>query len=574
MSTVTIAVPDIGDFDAVEIIDVLVAIGDTVTVNQDILTLESDKAAMEIPSTHAGTVTSMAVAVGDKVKQGDVILTLSLTEENTEQVAATEKNTAVDLADDKIIQTQTLVLGSGPGGYTAAFRAADLGQKVTMIERHANIGGVCLNVGCIPSKALLHTAQILNETKEMADHGVSFGQPKIDIKQLATWKEGVIRQLTGGLSALAKKRQVDIVQGEAQFVDDKTMQVETTAGRVIIHFEQCIIAAGSRVTEIPVFPHDDDRVMDSTDALALTDIPKKLLVIGGGIIGLEMATVYHALGAEITIVELQDSLIPGADKEIVTPLYKRVQAQYQAIYLNTKVTSMIPTDEGMKVTLEGSDAPETAVFDKVLVAVGRSPNGHNINADAAGIEVTEQGFIPVDRTMRTNVPHIYAIGDIVGQPMLAHKAVHEGKVAAEVISGQPSAFDPMTIPSVAYTDPEVAWMGISEDEAKQQGIDYVKGAFPWAASGRSLSIGRNEGLTKALFEKETGRLIGAGIVGPNAGELIAEAVLALEMGADAEDIGLTIHPHPTLSETLGFAAEMAEGSITDLLPPKKTLKSH
>jgi dihydrolipoamide dehydrogenase len=465
------------------------------------------------------------------------------------------------------------VLGSGPGGYTAAFRAADLGKQVVMVERHERIGGVCLNVGCIPSKALLHTAQIINEAEEMSHHGVKFNKPQIDIRELESWKSSVVNQLTGGLKALAKTRKVSIVQGEGSFTSPNTLKVEGPEGEKTISFDNCIIAAGSRVTKIPVFPNDDPRMMDSTDALELEDVPEKLLVIGGGIIGLEMATVYDALGSKITVVELQDSLIPGADKDIVKPLLKRVQGKYDNIYLNTKVSNIEPKDEGLLVTFEGKDAPEQAMFDKILVAVGRSPNGKLINAEAAGVMVTDYGFIETDGQMRTNVPHIFAIGDIVGQPMLAHKATHEGKVAAEVIAGQKSVFEPMTIPSVAYTDPEVAWMGMSEDEAKKQGIDYVKGAFPWAASGRSLSLGRDEGLTKALFEKDTGRLIGAGIVGPNAGELIAEAVLALEMGADAEDIGLTIHPHPTLSETLGFAAEMAEGSITDLMPPRKTLHS-
>ncbi len=587
MSVIEIKVPDIGDFDAVEVIEVLVAVGDTVTENQDILTLESDKAAMEIPSTHAGTVASLNVTVGDKVAQGDVILTLDVAEVAAESTAkpmaepvakapeaAAVTTSAISTSSaDADMHAQTVVLGSGPGGYTAAFRAADLGQQVIMIERHARIGGVCLNVGCIPSKALLHTAQIINEAADMGDHGVTFAKPDIDIRKIESWKNSIVEKLTGGLKALAKQRKVEIIQGEASFSGSHTLQVDTPDGMKTISFDNCIVAAGSRVTKIPVFPHDDPRMMDSTDALDLENIPKKLLVIGGGIIGLEMATVYNALGSDITVVELQDSLIPGADKDIVKPLLKRVQGQYEAIYLNTKVASIEPQKQGLKVGFEGKDAPDTAVFDKILVAVGRTPNGKLINAEAAGLHVNDYGFIDVDAQMRSNVPHIYAIGDIVGQPMLAHKAVHEAKVAAEVIAGQKAAFDPMTIPSVAYTDPEVAWMGKSEAEAKAEGIDYVKGAFPWAASGRSLSIGRDEGLTKALFEKETGRLIGAGIVGPNAGELIAEAVLALEMGADAEDIGMTIHPHPTLSETLGFAAEMAEGNITDLMPPRKTLHS-
>lgn len=589
MSEIEVKVPDIGDFDAVEIIEVLVSEGDVVDENQDIITLESDKAAMEIPSTAKGKIVSLKVAVGDKVSQGDVILTLEAEQtaaENTDSKAtATETKATAPTAEktaptpaaapkgDADIHAEVLVLGSGPGGYTAAFRAADLGKQVVMVERHERIGGVCLNVGCIPSKALLHTAQIINEAEEMSHHGVKFNKPQIDIRELESWKSSVVNQLTGGLKALAKTRKVTIIQGEGSFTSPNTLKVEGPDGDKTISFDNCIIAAGSRVTKIPVFPNDDPRMMDSTDALELEDVPEKLLVIGGGIIGLEMATVYDALGSKITVVELQDSLIPGADKDIVKPLLKRVQEKYDNIYLNTKVSNIEPKDDGLLVTFEGKDAPEQAMFDKILVAVGRSPNGKLINAEAAGVIVTDHGFIETDGQMRTNVPHIFAIGDIVGQPMLAHKATHEGKVAAEVIAGQKSVFEPMTIPSVAYTDPEVAWMGMSEDEAKKQGIDYVKGAFPWAASGRSLSLGRDEGLTKALFEKETGRLIGAGIVGPNAGELIAEAVLALEMGADAEDIGLTIHPHPTLSETLGFAAEMAEGSITDLMPPRKTLHS-
>lgn len=584
MTVIEVKVPDIGDFDAVEIIEVLVSEGEEVSENQDIITLESDKAAMEIPSTVAGKISSLKVAVGDKVAEGDVILTVEV-----EEAATEDANTAAPAEEPKTekvaptaakapegdadMHAEVLVLGSGPGGYTAAFRAADLGKSVVMVERHERIGGVCLNVGCIPSKALLHTAQIINETDEMAHHGVKFSKPEIDLRELAGWKDSVVNQLTGGLKGLAKQRKVSIVKGEGSFTSPNTLKVEGSDGDKTISFDNCIIAAGSRVTKIPVFPHDDPRMMDSTDALELEDVPKKLLVIGGGIIGMEMATVYDALGSKITVVEMQDSLIPGADKDIVKPLLKRVQDKYENIYLNTKVSNIEPQKDGLLVSLEGKDVPEQETFDKILVAVGRSPNGKLINAEAAGVAVTDQGFIPTNGQMRTNVPHIFAIGDIVGQPMLAHKATHEGKVAAEVIAGQKSVFEPLTIPSVAYTDPEVAWMGLSEDEAKEQGIDYVKGAFPWAASGRSLSLGRDEGLTKALFEKDSGRLIGAGIVGPNAGELIAEAVLALEMGADAEDIGLTIHPHPTLSETLGFAAEMAEGSITDLMPPRKTLHS-
>lgn len=595
MSLIEVKVPDIGDFDSVEVIDVLVAEGDSITENQDIITLESDKAAMEIPSSATGIISSLKIKVGDKVSQGDVILLLE-----TEEVAVTQEKSAEEtdtataeaetetqpatakeagtatkatVATDADMHAEVVVLGSGPGGYTAAFRAADLGKQVILIERHQRIGGVCLNVGCIPSKALLHTAHVINEAKHIAENGVSFAEPTIDIRQVADWKDGIVAKLTGGLTALAKQRKVTIVQGEAQFAASNMLQVATAEGTKNISFDNCIIAAGSRVTKIPVFPNDDPRMMDSTDALDLQDIPQKLLVIGGGIIGLEMATVYNALGSKITVVELQDSLIPGADKDLVKPLHDRIQKQYEAIYLQTRVSKIEPLESGLKVTFEGDNAPEPQTYDKILVAVGRTPNGKLLNAEAAGIKVNEQGFIEVNQQMQTNVPHIFAIGDIVGQPMLAHKATHEGKVAAEVIAGRKAAFDPLTIPSVAYTDPEVAWMGLSEEEAKKQGIDYVKGAFPWAASGRNLSVGREQGLTKALFDKETGRLLGAGIVGINAGELIAEAVLALEMGADAADIGLSIHPHPTLSETFAFAAEMAEGNITDLMPPRKTLHS-
>ncbi|MCP4429916.1 MAG: dihydrolipoyl dehydrogenase [Gammaproteobacteria bacterium] len=467
------------------------------------------------------------------------------------------------------MDTEILVLGAGPGGYTAAFRAADLGKKVTLVERYDSLGGVCLNVGCIPSKALLHTAQVINEADHMKVNGVEFGKPKIDIDGIRGFKERVVTKLTGGLKNLAKQRKVEVIAGVGSFVDANTLVVEQDGQKINISFQHCIIAAGSQATEIPTFPNDDPRLMDSTDALDLCDVPKKLLIVGGGIIGLEMATVYDALGSEITVVEFMDSLIPGCDKDLVRPLNKRISKKYKAIHLKTKVAEIKAQKNGLKVTFEGDKAPEPQTFDKVLVAVGRRPNGFKIGADNAGIKVDESGFIPVDNQMRTNVANIFAIGDIVGNPMLAHKATHEAKVAAEVIAGMKSFFEPLTIPSVAYTDPEVAWMGLSETEAKAQGIEYVKGAFPWAASGRSLGLDRDEGMTKVLFDKETKRILGAGIVGPNAGELIAEAVLALEMGADAEDIGLTIHAHPTLSETFNFAAEMAEGTITDLYIPKK-----
>jgi len=466
-----------------------------------------------------------------------------------------------------ITKTQVVVIGSGPGGYTAAFRAADLGKEVTLIERYKNLGGVCLNVGCIPSKALLHTAEIINEAREASHLGVTFNEPTIDVDGVRSNKENIVAKLTGGIKALAKARKVNVVTGYGKFISNN--QIAIDGSDEVIEFEQCIIAAGSRVTKIPAFPFDDPRVMDSTDALDLENVPKRLLIVGGGIIGLEMATVYSALGSEITVVELSDQLIASADKDIVNPLFKRIKKQYANIFLSTKVASMEALDEGIKVGFEGKKAPEFDTFDKVLVSIGRTPNGKLIDAEKAGVEVDDWGFINVDRQMKTNIENIYAIGDIVGQPMLAHKAVHEAKVAAEVICGHKSGFDALTIPSVAYTDPEVAWTGKTEKELKAEGIEYEKGSFPWAASGRSLSIGRSEGVSKALFDKKTHRILGMGICGTNAGELIAEPTLAIEMGCDMSDIALTIHAHPTLSETTAFAVEMAEGTITDLLPPKK-----
>ena len=466
-----------------------------------------------------------------------------------------------------ITKTQVVVIGSGPGGYTAAFRAADLGKEVTLIERYEALGGVCLNVGCIPSKALLHTAQVINEAEEATHLGVTFNQPNIDIDGVRGNKENIVSKLTGGIKALAKARKVNVITGYGKFISNN--QIAINDSDEIIEFEQCVIAAGSRVTKIPAFPFDDPRVMDSTDALELSDVPKRLLIVGGGIIGLEMATVYEALGSEITVVELLDQLIASADKDIVNPLFKRIKKRYANIFLNTKVSSMEALDEGIKVGFEGKKAPEFDTFDKVLVSIGRTPNGKLIDAEKSGVNVDDWGFISVDKQMKTNVENIYAIGDIVGQPMLAHKAVHEAKVAAEVICGHKSGFDALTIPSVAYTDPEIAWTGKTEKELKAEGADYQKGVFPWAASGRSLSIGRSEGVTKGLFDAKTGKILGMGICGTNAGELIAEATLAIEMGCDMSDIALTIHAHPTLSETTAFAVEMAEGTITDLLPPKK-----
>ncbi|MSR16915.1 MAG: dihydrolipoyl dehydrogenase [Methylococcaceae bacterium] len=458
------------------------------------------------------------------------------------------------------LQTEVVVLGGGPGGYSAAFRAADLGKNVILVERYPVLGGVCLNVGCIPSKALLHLAHTIHEAEESENFGVKFAKPELNIDKIRDWKSSVTKGLNDGLGALAKQRKVTVIQGVASFTGANTLMV----GETTVTFENAIIAAGSQATEIPSFPNDDPRLWDSSDALALSFIPKKLLIVGGGIIGLEMATVYHALGSEIHVVELREQIIPECDKDLVMPLFRRIKKQYKSIWLETKVTTIEAQDDGLKVSFEGKGAPVSEIFDAVLVAVGRRPNGKKIGAEFAGIAVDEHGFIAVDKQQRTNASNIFAIGDIVGQPMLAHKAVHEGKVAAEVIAGHKSHFDALTIPSVAYTDPEIAWMGLTENQAKAQGIEYEKGAFPWAASGRSLSNGRKEGLTKILADKETGRILGAGIVGSNAGELLAEAVLALEMGADMQDISLTIHAHPTLSETFAFAAEMIEGTITDL----------
>jgi dihydrolipoamide dehydrogenase len=583
MSTIEIKVPDIGGFKGVAVIEIAVKAGETVAAEQSLITLETDKATMDVPSPTAGVVKELKVKLGDKVSEGSVILTLessaaapapaktapapqAATPVAAPQVAPTPAAT-VAKGD---IHAEVVVLGAGPGGYTAAFRAADLGKQVVLIEKHASLGGVCLNVGCIPSKALLHVAKVINEAEEVSHHGVTFGKPKIDIDQIRTWKESVIGKLTGGLAGLAKQRKVQVVRGIAKFTSPNSIAVQTEEGEKIVTFDNAIVAAGSSVARIPGFPYDDERIIDSTGALALKDVPKRMLVIGGGIIGLEMATVYEALGAKISVVELMDQIMPGADKDMIKPLHTRIAKRYEAIMLKTKVTKIEAEKKGLKVTFEGEQAPaEAQYYDRVLMAVGRRPNGREINAEAAGLVVNERGFIPVDKQMRTNVPHIFAIGDIVGDPMLAHKAVHEGKVAAENIAGHKAFFEPLTIPSVAYTDPEIAWMGLTETQAKAQGVEYEKASFPWAASGRALSIAREEGSTKVLLDPKTRRILGMGIVGVNAGELIAEGVLALEMGADMEDIGLTIHPHPTLSETLCFAAEMAEGTITDLLPPRK-----
>jgi len=584
MSSLTeVKIPNIGDFDGVEVIEILVAAGDPVAVEDSLISVESDKATMEIPAPQAGVVKEVLVSVGDTVAEGSTILMLGTEESGASAPAGSSKPavteqvpiaapTASQYSGDVDISTQVVVLGSGPGGYTAAFRAADLGLSVVMIERYESIGGVCLNVGCIPSKALLHTAQVLNEAAEFADIGVNFNKPEIDLDKLRAHKDRVLGKLTGGLKQLAKQRKVNIVHGYGKFTSANTIKVEAEDGsKTVVGFDNCIIAAGSRVTKLPFIPWDDPRVMDSTDALEIEEIPERLLVVGGGIIGLEMATVYDALGAKVTVVELSSGLIPGADRDVVRPLERRIKKRYENIYLNTKVTAIEATEKGMLCSFDGKKAPESDTFDRVLVSIGRSPNGLLIDADKAGVSVDERGFIAVDKQQRTNVNHIFAIGDIVGQPMLAHKATHEGKVAAEVISGKKTFFDARTIPSVCYTDPEVAWMGKTEDECKAEGVAYEKGVFPWAASGRSLSLGRDEGMTKVLFD-DNHRIIGAAMTGPNAGELIAEAVLALELGADIEDIALTIHPHPTLSETFNFAAEVAEGTCTDIYAPKKAAK--
>ncbi len=571
---IDVRMPDIGDFKNVPVIEIHVAAGDEVKAEDPLLTLESDKATMDVPAPMAGKVVEVLVKTGDRLSEGDLILRLGAAGAPAEaatiampSAAPAPKPPSAARGD---LHAEVLVLGAGPGGYSAAFRAADLGKNVVLVERWPTLGGVCLNVGCIPSKALLHAAKVIEEAREMTANGVGFGAPTIEIDRLRGWKDGVVKRLTGGLSGLAKARKVTVVEGVGKLLSLNQAEVVGKDGMTkTVSFEQAIIAAGSEPVMLPFIPHGDPRVIDSTGALALDGVPKRLLVLGGGIIGLEMATVYHALGSKVTIVELMDQIIPGADKDIVTPLMKRIDKQYEAIYLKTKVTKVDATPEGLVAHFEGGKAPASDIFDKVLVAVGRRPNGKVIGAENAGVKVDERGFIAVDKQMRASVPHIFAIGDIVGQPMLAHKAVHEGHVAAEAAAGKNSFFDAKVIPSVAYTDPEVAWVGLTENEARAQGVKYGKGVFPWAASGRSLSLGRDEGMTKTLFDEATHRLIGCGIVGPNAGDLIAEAALAIEMGADAEDIGLTIHPHPTLSETIGMAAEMYEGTITDLIAPKK-----
>ena len=606
MSDLDVAVPDLGNFDEVAVVDVLVKAGDKVEVDTPLVTLETEKATMDVPSSAAGTVSAVRVKAGDKVRKGSVIAKLTgaaspaaaalqaTAAPAAKATAAAPTHAAAPAsppvaaaasaahapaplaaprmpagpAPDRTVQL--LVLGGGPGGYTAAFRAADLGMQVVVIERWETLGGVCLNVGCIPSKALLHAAKVIDEARAMSGHGVSFGAPAIDLDKLRDWKNSVIRKLTGGLGGLAKTRKVEVVRGVGRFVGSRVVEVTGVDGSTsLIGFEQCIIAAGSEPVKLPFIP-EDPRIIDSTGALELKGVPRRMLVIGGGIIGLEMACVYEALGAKVSVVELGDQLMPGADLDLVKPLEKRLKARYEKIMLGTKSTKVEALPEGIRVTFETkSGETSTDVYDRVLVAVGRVPNGRLLNAEAAGVTVNDRGFIPVDKQMRTDVPGIFAIGDIVGQPMLAHKATHEAKVAAEVAAGHKAFFDARAIPSVAYTDPEVAWVGVTEGQAKREGLEIRKAAFPWAASGRSLSIGRDEGFTKLIVDARTSRVIGGGIVGPNAGELIAEVGLAIEMGADTADVGLTIHPHPTLSESVGMTAEALEGTLTDLYMPKK-----
>ena len=580
----TIKVPDIGDFKDVDIIEVLVQSGDTVDVETPLITLESDKATMDIPSPVAGTISEVRVAQGGKVSEGDIVATVSVTSEDNSSATdpatspleePTARTKASQPAAPERVSAQgdesefdLAVLGSGPGGYTAAFRAADLGLRVALVERYPTLGGVCLNVGCIPSKALLHAARVIEETREMRSHGIDFGEPSLDLEKLQDWKDGVVNQLTGGLAGLAKKRGVAIFQGLGRFSGPNTLDVAQDGIHQSIQFKQAIIAAGSQPVQLPSVPKDP-RIVDSTGALALAHIPKRLLVIGGGIIGLEMATVYNALGSAVTIVEMANQLMPGTDADLVRPLTKRLTEQCRAIHTQTRVEEIEPREDALGVRFSGDTAPAESSFDLVLVAVGREANGHRIDAEKAGVHVDERGFISVDHQMRTNQEHIFAIGDIVGQPMLAHKATHEAKVAAEVAAGQKSAFDARVIPSVAYTDPEVAWVGLTETEAKAQNRSYEKGTFPWAASGRALALTRSEGFTKLLFDPKTKQILGGAIVGTNAGDLIGEVALAIEMNCVAADIGLTIHPHPTLAETVGLAAEAFEGTITDLYIPKK-----
>ena len=584
--TIEVSVPAIGDFEDVEVVEVIASAGETLEEGQSLITLESEKASVEVPAPHAGVVERMLVEAGDRVSAGTPIAVLRVGggesapaaggrgeagSEEDSPGAEPDMSAPAAATDSKAdVETEILVLGAGPGGYTAAFRAADLGKRVVLVERYERLGGVCLNVGCIPSKALLHSAEVIAAAAEVAGRGIEFGTPGIDLPKLGKWKDGVVGRLCKGLAGLARRRRVQVLTGVGEFESPKRLVVRGDHGLTSVAFEQAIIAAGSRATRIPGFPCDDPRVMDSTGALTLTAIPDRLLIVGGGIIGLEMASVYHALGSRVNVVELMPALIPGCDPDLVAPLARRIEKQYEAIRLETRVQSLEARGEQLEARLESAGDPaSTERFDRVLVAVGRTPNGKGIGAERAGVEVDDAGFIGTDRQQRTNVSHIFAIGDVAGEPMLAHKATHQGKVAAEVAAGRKSGFDARCVPSVAYTDPEVAWTGVSETDAKAEGREVETATFPWAASGRALGMGRSEGLTKIIFDAESRRLLGAGIVGPHAGELIAEATLAIEMGADPADIGLTIHPHPTLSETFNFAAEMVEGTITDLYVPKR-----
>ena len=588
-AVVEATVPDIGGFSDVPVIEVLVAVGDTVAKDQGLVTLESDKATMEVPSSHAGVVREVKVKVGDTLSEGAVVALIETGAAPGSQkvapgsrppVAASHRAPAEPVAHapqaaassgrKADVECAVVVLGAGPGGYTAAFRAADLDLDTVLVERYAALGGVCLNVGCIPSKALLHAADVIDQASHAGQFGVEFGKPKINIDTLRGYKDKVVGQLTKGLAGMAKQRKVRVLQGTGKFVSANELEITGDDGKTqLLRFEQCIIAAGSQALKLPGFPWDDKRIMDSTDALDLADVPKKLLVVGGGIIGLEMATVYRGLGSEVTVVELADQLMPGADKDLVKPLADRLKKQGVATHLKTKVVEAKAGKKGIEVSFDGENIPEGKLYDRVLVAVGRSPNGKKIDAEKAGVRVGERGFIDVDAQMRTNVPHIFAIGDIIGQPMLAHKATHEGKLAAEVAAGHKKEWVARVIPSVAYTDPEIAWVGVTEAEAKAKGLKVGVGKFPWAASGRAIGLSRTEGFTKLVFDEASHQVIGAGIVGVHAGELIAEAALAIEMGCEVEDIGHTIHPHPTLSESVAMAAEVYDGTITDLYLPKK-----
>jgi len=599
-----LTIPDIGNFTDVDVVDVLVKPGDLIEVDSPLVTLETDKASMDVPATAAGRITEVLLKRGDKVSKGSLIARVeagaganaAAAPANTSAAAAAPQADAgaraprtsvrADSAGDTVRMlspqgrppeegaadaarsTQLLVLGSGPGGYTAAFRAADLGLKVTLVERYAELGGVCLNVGCIPSKALLHAAKVIEDAEEMSARGIAFGTPAIDRAKLCTWKASVVAKLTGGLKVLARQRKVEVVRGVGRFVGANVLEVTGSSGVQRIRFEQCVIAAGSEAMRLPGWP-EDPRIIDSTDALEVPPFSGPILVVGGGIIGLEMACVFDALGNRVSVVELTRQLMPGTDADLLRPLERRIRSRYQQILLGTKVAGIAPEAGGLRVSFAGEQAPAPQLFERVLVAVGRSPNGRTIGAEAAGVRVSDRGFIPVDRQMRTNVPHIFAIGDIAAPPLLAHKAMHEGKVAAEVAAGEKRAADWRVIPSVAYTDPEIAWVGLTENEARERGIPIGKGSFPWVANGRSLSLGREDGFTKLLFDPETHRLLGGGIVGTHAGELISEIALAIETGCDAADIGLTIHPHPTLTETVAGAAEAFEGTLTDLYIPRK-----